>query len=396
VADDDDASLVGHELELDVGAVAHGGHHVARHDGRVVFVRHALTGERVRVRVTEGNQESRYLRADAVEVLAASTDRVRRPCPYAGPGKCGGCDFQHVRLSRQRAMLAEVVAEQLQRLAGIDWSGTVEAAPGDDEGLGWRTRIRFAATEDGRPGLRRHRSDEVVAVDNCRIAHPGLPDVRAALRDGAAQAQAVVSSTGEQVVVTDPTHAPTVTERAVDRYFRVHAGDFWQVHPSAAAMLAEAVITGLQPRAGERCWDLYSGVGLFAAYLGVRVGESGAVLAVESHRRSLDDLAANCADQPAVRPVRARVDQFVRSRAAQGRLDLVVLDPPRKGAGAAVVRAIAKQRPRAVAYVACDPAALARDLATFASVGYEMERVRAFDIFPMTHHVECVAVVVPA
>ncbi len=389
-------SLVGTELVVDVGPVAHGGHHVARHDGRVIFVRHAITGERVRIRVTEGQQSSRFLRADAIEVMAASPHRVARPCRHAGPDACGGCDFQHVQPAHQRQMLSEVVAEQLQRLADLEWRGEVEAVPGDDDGLRWRTRVRYSATPDRRKGLRKHRSEEVVAIDRCEIADPRLPDVAPLIAAGDDMVQAVVTGSGRTSLVRDPTSAEVVTETVAGRQFQVHAGDFWQVHPGGAETLASAVLAGLAPQEGERCWDLYAGVGLFAGVLARAVGETGAVVAVESQRRSVASLRANTADQPQVRAVAEDVDRFVRSRAAQGRLDLVVLDPPRSGAKRAVVAGIVRQRPRAVAYVACDPAALARDLSTFASLGYQLESLRAFDLFPMTHHVECVAILVPA
>ncbi|MEJ7691106.1 MAG: TRAM domain-containing protein [Nocardioidaceae bacterium] len=384
-------SLVGQEVVVDVGPVAHGGHHVARYDGRVIFVRHAVAGEHVRVRLTEGHSESRFLRGDAIEVLAASPDRVDRPCPYAGPGLCGGCDFQHIALPRQRSMLAAVVTEQLQRLAGISWEGEVEPVPGDEDGLGWRTRVRFASTSDRRPGLHRHRSDDVVPIDRCLIADPRLPDVSGALRDGAAEAQAVVSSTGERVVVTSPAEAPIVTESLGGLRFQVHAGDFWQVHPGAAQALTSAVMTELAPRSGSVAGTCTPGPASSPPCSPKRWGVGG-VVAVESHRRSAADLCTNVADRPQVRTVAQPVEKFVRSRAAQGRLDLVVVDPPQSGAGKAVVAGIARQRPRAVAYVACDPAALARDLATFAAHGYQLQSLRAFDLFPMTHHVECVGV----
>ncbi len=164
------ASLLGQEATLDIGPVAHGGHCVARWDGRVVFVRHTLPGERVRVRVTEGDESSRFLRADAVEVLDAADGRVPVPCPHAGPGRCGGCDFQHVAPARQRELLAAVVSEQLQRLAGLDVDVTVQAVPPDD--LGWRTRVGWTVAADGGVGFRRHRSHEVEPVDRCLIAAP--------------------------------------------------------------------------------------------------------------------------------------------------------------------------------------------------------------------------------
>ncbi len=384
-------SLVGTVVELEVGPVAHGGHCVARHEGRVIFVRHAVPGERVRAKVTEGGEQSRFLRADCIEVLSASPDRVTAPCPYAGPDACGGCDFQHVRLERQRLMLADVVEEQLRRIGKIEWPVVVEPVAGDSEGLRWRTRVRFSATGDGRPGLRKHRSHDVVAVDDCRIASSALPDVTDALRRGEPSAEAIVSSTGDSLVVTAERRPPDVTETAAGRSWQLSADDFWQVHPGAADALACAVLDQVQPVPGERCWDLFSGVGLFSGALAERVGPTGSVVAVESRRSAVEHARGNLADLPQVRLVQDRVERFVRSRIAQGRLDVVVLDPPRTGAGAQVVKAVARQSPRVIVYVACDPAALARDLATLAGCGYALTTLRAFDIFPMTHHVECVA-----
>ncbi len=251
--------------------------------------------------------------------------------------------------------------------------------------------MRWSATPDGRPGLLVHRSADVVAVDRCLIAHPGLPAPDAAIAEGAESASSVLSGAGESVVVTDARSAPPVTEQAAGRTWRVHAGDFWQVHPGAADALAAAVLELAAPQPGERCWDLYAGVGLFSGVLAEAVGPEGAVVAVESHRRAVADLQHNLADLPQVRAITERVDRFVRSRQAQGHVEVVVLDPPRAGAGKDVVRRIAARQPRSIVYVACDPAALARDLATFASQGYRLESLRAFDIFPMTHHVECVA-----
>src|SRR5581483_5455395 len=157
------------ELELKVGAIAGGGGCVARDDdGRVVFVRHAIPGERVRVRVTSST--TNFRRADAVEILDPSSDRVVPPCPFAGPGACGGCDFQHVALPAQRALKADRVREQLLRVAGVDREVTVAPVEGDADGLSWRTRVKLAVDGDGRAGFRRHRSHDVLPVDRCAIA----------------------------------------------------------------------------------------------------------------------------------------------------------------------------------------------------------------------------------
>lgn len=392
---------------VDVGPVAHGGHCVARLDGQVVFVRHTLPGERVRIRITE--RSKRFLRADAVEVLDPAPDRVPAPCPYAGD--CGGCDFQHVSPAGQRRLLTSVVREQLDRLAGLTWDGEVEAVAPDD--LGWRTRVAFAVDESGRAGLRRHRSHDVVPIEECLIAHPGLPSVLDRTWDSES-VEAIVSSTGERLLVTDAT-IPDEVERAVDGVvavdgtvrggrgalteqvhdttMRVSGSGFWQVHPAAATTLVDAVLEAAQVQPGETVVDLYAGVGLFTVFLADAAGEQGTVVSVESDRSAARDARRNLHDRPQVQLVAATAERALRAGQIET-ADVVVLDPPRTGAKRAVA-GIAALAPRRVVYVACDPAALARDLATFGDLGYGLDGLRAFALFPMTHHVECVATLVP-
>ncbi len=397
-------SRVGATLELDVGPVAHGGHCVARHGGRVVFVRHALPGERVLAVVTAGSDASSYWRADAVEVRQPSPDRIAPPCPWSGPGRCGGCDWQHAAPSAQRELKAAVVREQLARLAGVDWDGVVEELPDAPDGLGWRTRVSYAVDTDGRAGLRVHRSHGVVPVDRCRIAHPSVQEAGVTGRTwpGVSSVDVVVSvGTGDRLVLVDGavdradrSAAAVVVERALGRDFRVTGAGFWQVHPRAADVLAEAVLAGVEAQEGEWVLDLYCGVGLFAAGLAAAVGPNGRVIAVESDRQAVADARANLADLPQVRVEAGRTDRVLR-RASVHRADVAVLDPPRSGAGRAVVDQLVALAPRVICYVACDPASLARDVARLATGGYRLQALRAFDLFPMTHHVECVAVLVP-
>ncbi|NHA69620.1 class I SAM-dependent RNA methyltransferase [Phycicoccus flavus] len=421
---------VGDEVEVEVGAVAHGGHCVARHEGQVLFVRHALPGERVTARVTERGPKGRFLRADAVAVREASPDRVTPPCPWAGPGLCGGCDLQHVALGRQRTLKADVVREQLSRLAGLDLDVVVESVPGADDGLGWRSRVEYAVDHEGRAGLRRHRSHDLVLVDHCRIAAPGVRglDVPGRSWFTTEAVDAVAPSAGEPVAVAVPDDpVPDVHERveaswatgagetrSFRREFAVSARGFWQVHPGAPATFLAAVMGPLAVHPGERALDLYSGVGLFAAALGEAVGPDGQVVAVESDGDAVERARTGLAALSWVLPVRARVDEAfgvprptrgprrggrprrpTRSPLLPTSADVVVLDPPRTGAGEGVVRAVAALGPRAVAHVACDPAALARDTAALLAAGYRLDSLRAFDAFPMTHHVECVAHFVP-
>ncbi|MEV7426716.1 MULTISPECIES: class I SAM-dependent RNA methyltransferase [unclassified Streptomyces] len=431
------ASLIGEEYEVEVGPVAHGGHCIARtEEGRVLFVRHALPGERIVARVTEGEEDARYLRADAVRILDASKDRVEAPCRFAGPGRCGGCDWQHAKPGAQRRLKGEVITEQLQRLAGLTpeeagWDGTVMPAPGDKlppgEVPAWRSRVQYAVDENGRAGLRKHRSHDIEPVDHCMIAATGVSELGVERREWPqiATVEAIAASgSGDRQVVLTPREGGRlplveldkpvsvlrveehdggvhrvhgrafVRERADGRTYRVGMGGFWQIHPQAPQLLVEAVMQGLMPRKGDTALDLYCGVGLFAGAIAERVGESGAVLGIESGKRAVEDARHNLQSLPRVRIEQGKVDQVLpRTRITE--TDLIVLDPPRAGAGKQTVKHLTTLGARRIAYVACDPAALARDLAYFREGGYKPRTLRAFDLFPMTHHVECVAILEP-
>lgn len=386
---------VGTEVELAVGPVGHGGFCVARHEGRVVFVRHALPGERVRAVVTEDRGGS-YCRADAVAVLDPVAGRVPPPCPASGPGGCGGCDFQHVDPSVQRQLKAQVVAEQLRRIAGLDVPVTVHELPGGP--MGWRTRTRLAVDARGRPGFRAHRSHTVVPVPGCPLATPGSLDyvLTRRWRPGV-ELEVVADDRGEQhVAQLRPGRPPTrlrgsghVVRHAAGRRWELSARGFWQVHPAAADALAGLVGQWAAAPRGGAAWDLYGGVGLFASVLAGQVGATGSVTVVETSRQATADGTAALADIPQVRFVTGRVEQVVAELAGQP--DVVVLDPPRDGAGRQVATAVTARRPARIVHLGCDPAALARDVAGYLEGGYRLLALRALDAFPMTHHVECVA-----
>jgi tRNA/tmRNA/rRNA uracil-C5-methylase (TrmA/RlmC/RlmD family) len=227
----------------------------------------------------------------------------------------------------------------------------VEGVPGDADGLHWRTRQRYVELPGGRRGMRKHRSHDVVEVDDCLIA--GAP------------ADHTVHGIG----------------------FEVKGDGFWQVHPGAPEVLVDIVLEFLDPQPGESVLDLYAGVGLFARFLVAAVGGSTGVTMVEGDRRACEHAEANV---PGATVLQGEVGAVLGGLPV-AQVDLVVLDPPREGARRTVVEAVAARAPRAVAYVACDPAALARDIAIFSEHGYALQRLRAFDLFPMTHHVECVA-----
>jgi tRNA/tmRNA/rRNA uracil-C5-methylase (TrmA/RlmC/RlmD family) len=468
-----DLPAVGEQFELTVGEVAHGGWCVARagpgapsdQDHRraggaplscaggapssspVIFVRHALPGERVRAVVTQTT--SRFARADAVQILSPSADRVPPPCPHARPGGCGGCDWQHASPAAQRALKAAVVRQQLRRIAGVDQEVTVEALPGDEAGLGWRTRVKFAVRGDGVAGLRRHRSHEVIEIGSCPIAHPlvaaagatdrtwlGASSVEVAAAPGSGERAVIVSGSSPLARIaaetlpapSDPVPSDTVPsdtvpsdtvlsgrtvlrgtghlrQQAAGRDWRVSAAGFWQVHPGAADTLAAAVLGELRPQPGDVALDLYCGAGLFAGVLAEAVGPSGRVIGIEADAAAVRDARHNLRTTPWARVHRGDAATVLARNGLSG-ASLAVLDPPRTGIDRRVIgllsapatagdqRGSQAARVRRIAYVSCDPATMARDIGVFLASGWVLEALRGFDAFPMTHHVECLATLV--
>ncbi|WP_425436288.1 class I SAM-dependent RNA methyltransferase [Leucobacter massiliensis] len=424
----------GTTVELEVTGIAHGGVSVARHEGRVVFVADAIPGERVRARVTEARKKS-FARATAVEVLDASPDRREHVWAEASvqrdpEHRAGGAEFGHIALARQRALKGQVLADAMQRFGGVQLTvendaeledtlaELVEAAPGDEEanGLGYRTRVRLHVDpETGAVGPYAARSRRVVPVASLPLADeriaqiapldetmPGVSTVDL-VAPSADDPRMLLGLAGERGRAGEH---DAVHELIEDRGFQVRAGGFWQVHREAPAVLFTAVrdaIDGLisagrfDPAAGNL--DLYGGAGLLAAAMAEAAGPGLKVTTVEAAPSATDDAAENLSELVGALALTARVDRHlaellgaaapVRERLRRG---TVVLDPPRSGAGGAVTAQLVELAPANIVYVACDPVALARDTRSLREAGYELTGLRAFDIFPHTHHFESLAV----
>ena len=446
-----EAGHTGEEAVLDVGPVAHGGHCVARHEGRVVFVRHAIPGEKVRARLTDAGDGAKFWRADVVEVLEASPDRVEhfwRPADSLrawshGHPPVGGAEFGHITLARQRSLKADVLAEQLTRLAGFEqvpsvWTGGVEAVgeTGDGgTGLGWRTRASFSVTPAGRLGMHAHRSDHIIPVREMPLASEAINALRlwdldlqgvervevAAPANGSRPLVLLAPAPGTKekrlraiaadvpaeasVAAFDPlTEQVTqlrgrtwVQESAVGHEYRVTGEGFWQIHRDAPGTLVGAVTEFLEQgdflHPGAVVADLYAGAGLFTAVLADAVGETGSVLSVEGAPGTSRDARKNLHSAAQVEVAQGRVERVLRQKPRN--FDALLLDPPRAGAGKAVVGQLVESQPRAIAYVSCDPASFARDLGYFRRSGWQLTGLRAFDLYSHTHHLETVALLTP-
>jgi tRNA/tmRNA/rRNA uracil-C5-methylase (TrmA/RlmC/RlmD family) len=400
--------MQGQDVELDVTSIAHGGISVARLDGRVVFVTDAIPGERVVARITDDRKKS-FWRADAVEVVEASPHR--RPHVWSAAAidrdpatRAGGAEFGHIALEHQRELKRQVLTDALSRMGKTEVDVAVEPVSGDDEadGLGWRTRISLHVDDDGRVGPYAARSHTVVHVDDLPLATASVQEAAPLDQHFVGEERVDVlapAEGGARLIIGDQART-TIVERVGDREFRLDDSGFWQVHHGAASTLTEAVQSLIDPELFDpraHNLDLYGGVGLLAAAVGDRFGQATRITSVESDPRATDHAAENLQEWIGASAETGRVERWIqqlsdasggdRSRLAAA---TVVLDPPRSGAGREVVDRIASFAPAQVVYVACDPVALARDVAFFRERGYHLEAIRAFDLFPHTHHLETV------
>lgn len=373
---------------------AHGGEAVGRlPDGRAVFVAHAIPGETVRVRVVESRK--RWARAELVDVLEASVSRTTPPCPYFGPGQCGGCRLQHIDRAMHGELLRQVVVDQLQRIGRIPAPNVAETVPAGD--FGYRTRARFAVTPQGQLGFRRHASHEVLAIDRCLLLDDATQAARTEAGDAWDGADEVEVSTGSQgrLVMASRTKARTIaaggtiTEEVSGLSFRVSPRSFFQSNRQGAQILLALVRQAAQAAPGDTALDLFAGVGLFARGL---VADGATVTAVEGSSSAADDARHNLGgfgEQATV--VHSPVERALARMDAAARYDIVVADPPRSGAGRDVITALASRATRVIIIVACDPAALGRDAATLGELGWSLDQAIPVDQFAQTAHVEVVA-----
>lgn len=382
-------------VQVTIEKVAHGGHFIARHDGAVIFVRHAIPGENCTIQITSTG--SSFNRADVVSVEKASEFRVEAPCTFANRNGCGGCDFQHISVDHQRTLKSDVIAEQFSRIAKMELRVEVEEV---GESTHWRTRAIATTDRNGKLGFFKSRSHSIAPVSECIICIESMNFSEIASRDfkGDVRVEISASNTGERAIALAPTRGeekarltegPAVLhENVLGRSLEVSQESFWQSHKNAPEVLTQAVLDFAQLKIGEHVLDLYGGVGLFSAAFIDAVGPTGHVDLIEGSKVATADAARNFAAYSNITIATGDVAKLMPRITAA---DVVVLDPPRDGAGKEAVAQIARLAPRAIVYVACDPAALARDTAYLADHSYSLVKVRAFDLFPMTHHIECVA-----
>lgn len=377
--------VVGLDKPADAGAC------VGRTDGRVVFCGYGLPGETVTANVVQGGEDARYWRAEAVGVVGEpAVSRVPSPCPWFGPGLCGGCAWLHAEPDAQLALKAQVLTETLQRLGGV--SGPV-AVKSLGSSTGWRTRVTLHVDANGDAGFHAPRSHEVILIADCLQADPRmeLGELLAESWPPGATVQVSVSDAGRAVRVASDagvsTRGPNEHVHTVrGRQFRCAAHGFWQSHRDAGDLLVGEVRRLLPDRPTGRIVDLYAGVGLFGLSL-LDSHDPASVVLVEGNRAAAGFARRNAEGDPRVEVDSRDVRKWARRA---GAADVIVLDPPRAGVGRKVVEGVVGTGARTVVYVSCEPSTLARDLKYFAGHGYTPDHLEGFDVFPGTAHIETV------
>jgi 23S rRNA (uracil1939-C5)-methyltransferase len=431
---------MGQVVELVLDGIAHGGEAIGRHatpDGRMktVFVPYAIPGEHVRVELVE--ERDRWARSRLIEVLKASPARVEPPCPYFGPDKCGGCQWQHIAYERQAELKQEIVADQLRRLGHLaqpnvaDIVALADPASGDGEArfldYGYRNRIDFAVLagqDEMQTCLRRTGGRTLIAVDFCLLVNDRIDQLHAALDLALPDLTAVTirasMNTDEALVVFDTqgeaqgetgpeieidlpaaialrmgkSIQPIIgqaqlTEEVGDFTYRLSPNSYFPPNTLGAVALVDAVLNYAALEPGETVVDAYCGVGLFS----IPLADAGArVIGMESNEAACEDFAANAGDRQNIELHEGTVEQVMPALlSVEQSANVVVLDPPHTGAGPDSLRLLADLNPSRLIYVATDPAMLARDAVHLTALGFRLVEAQPIDLQPQTFRVDTVA-----
>jgi 23S rRNA (uracil1939-C5)-methyltransferase len=400
--------------EVTMTALIYGGEALGRlPDGKAVFVPYLLPGERARVQIVE--EKRGYARAELLDLLEASPDRINPLCAHFFI--CGGCHYQHMPYERQLEAKAAILKDQLERIGRLDDPPVQPAVP-SPEPYYYRNHVQFHLTPEGQLGYHHARSGQVFAISECHLPEPplnalwpqldiepisGLDCVRLRLGDEGDILLALeseepalpefsvedlpisvvhLSPAGAQVLAGSDTIFITV----LGRTFRISAESFFQVNTPMATAMVEHVLDRLELDRLMTLLDVYAGVGLFSAFLAEEVGE---LVAIESSPAASEDFAANLAEFDNVSLYEAPAEEVLPVLAAQPQVILV--DPPRAGLDRQALDAIVDMSPPTLVYVSCDPATLARDARRLAAGGYRLDQITPFDLFPQTYHIESIS-----
>lgn len=411
-------------FELTAQKLVYGGEALGHHEGRPVFVPLILPGERAEVEVVRTAKGVAHARP--LEIIEASPERAEPPCPYFG--RCGGCQYQHLRADLQPAAKREILRETLRRIGKVVWDSEMVLHTASPWNYRNQAQLKVVRQMDGRVdlGFFEAESHRLIPIDACLILSPRLNAVLGELRSAAwssrlgecREIDLLADDRDERVAVTlhgriSPEEAEATARDMLDRLpgvvsvaiesggqtrvhgesgleyrvgeFRYHIspGSFFQVSRYLLPKLVEAV---MEAPPGKLALDLFAGVGLFALPLARRFAQ---VIGVEASKGAVEDLSANTrANSLAnIRAAGETAFDFLR-RFAQAEPDLVVLDPPRAGVESRALQLLAGCRPKQIHYLSCSPPTLARDLDILVRRGFRIISIEMFDLFPQTYHIE--------
>ena len=382
--------VIGEILTLDIGNIANGGHFVARHDNQIIFVRHAISGETAKVKVTAIN--SRFAFGDAVEILKPSKDRISPPCKYSHPEGCGGCDFQHINYNVQSDLKKEVLKDQFKRITKIDILPEIITA-NPSNGLHWRSRLNLAISENKKVGLRAHKSNNVIEIDECLIALKEInkSNIFSANWDSKENLNISCSSTN-QINISQFNKSiigpDKLTENVDKNEYTISPKSFWQSHINAPRLLIQQVIKDADIQQDQIVCDLYGGVGLFTLPISKLIGKNGQIHLIEMNDTCIEDANNMFEHIDNIYIHHGTVEQKLGS---VKKIDTIILDPPRNGVSKQVINQMIEKKPNTIIYVSCNPSTLARDSKILLDNKYSLSNIVGLDLFPMTHHLESVA-----
>ena len=381
---------IGDIVTLDIGKIAHGGHFIARHNNQVIFVRHGISGEVANVKIT--SIKSKLAFGDAIEIIKPSKDRVKSPCKYSKPGGCGGCDFQHISPEVQKNLKKIIIQEQFMRIANIDINPDVVSVE-PFTGLHWRSRLDLAISNNGKTGLYSHKSNEIIEIDECIIAVDTInrSEVFNKIWDSTDKLRMAVSSENKLNVsqLGKTILGSNELKEIVDNNtYIISPKSFWQSHKDAPKLLLQQVIKYANIKLGDIVCDLYGGAGLFTAPAAKLTGDTGEIHLIERDNDCIKDAKKMFQNKKNIIIHHGKVEQKLGKIK---NIDIVILDPPRNGAGKQVIHQIIDKKPKSIVYVSCEPTSLARDTKILLENNYILNNLIGLDLFPMTHHLECVA-----
>jgi 23S rRNA (uracil1939-C5)-methyltransferase len=405
------ADLRNPTLEITLEKLTYGGEAMGRlPDKRAVFVPFGLPGERVRARLTD--EKRSFARAELVEILEPSPERMAPRCKYFGV--CGGCHYQHLPYEAQLKVKADILRDQLKRIGKLE-NPPVQPTVGSPSPWNYRNHVQFHLTGDGKLGFVSARGAEVIPISECHLPEAPLNDLWPQLEfEPGAEVERVSLRAGDELMLILESDSPEPPEleveagisvahlyeghpvvmageaalrmRVLERDFQVSAGSFFQVNTAMAEKMVEHILSKL-PAALDTVLDLYCGVGLFSAFLAPHCKR---LIGVESSESACEDFAVNLDEFDGVELYEGAAEDVIPHLEAEPAL--VLVDPPRAGLERQALDSILKMNPPTILYVSCDPSTLARDAAWLVAGGYRLVKVTPFDLFPQTYHIESISV----